>query len=182
MRTERKKGRLIIRDQPLAFWMFYSFFVLAGIAALILALATAPDRTTALIVSIIGIGNIAGGVFMLRREPASILIFDPESDKLLVRRWHPTGKKDSFYPLSAVSSVEVETKEHTEGGHVYRPSLRFNDLVAIPVSMFWYQTMPKSEAVIREIQSFLNLSTNQQVQATLYSAPNLRRSLKRGKR
>ena len=134
MKTERNKGRLIIRDQPLVFWMFYSCFVLGGLAALILALATAPDKTTALIVSIIGIGNIAGGVYMLRREPASILTFDPEPDTLLVRRWHPSGKKDSFYPLSAVSSAEVTIKEHTEGGHVYRPSLCLNESVTIPVA------------------------------------------------
>jgi hypothetical protein len=160
MRTERKKGRLIIRDQPLVFWMFYSCFVVGGIAALLLVLATTPDTTTALIVSIIGIGNIAGGVYMLRREPASILIFDLASDKLLVRRWHLTGKKDTFYPLSSVSSVEVAMKEHTEGGHVYRPSLCLNESVAIPVSMFWYQTMQKSEVAIKEIRSFLNLSPN----------------------
>lgn len=160
MKTELKKGQLIVKDHPLRFWMFYSCFVLAGIAALILAVATAPDRTTALIVSIIGIGNIAGGLYMLRREPASILIFDPESDKLMVRRWYPTGKKDSFYHLSEVLSVEVETKEHTEGGHVYRPTLRLNESAAIPVSIFWYQTMQRSEEVTKEIGSFLNPSSN----------------------
>jgi len=162
VKTERKKGRLIIKDQPLAFWMFYSCFVFGGIVALIFALASAPDKTTASIVSIIGIGNIAGGVYMIRREPASIIIFDPESDKLLVRRWHPTGRRDSFYPLSAVSSVEIETKEHTEGGHVYRPRLRISESEAIPVSMFWYQTMSRSEVVINEIQFFLKLSPNNQ--------------------
>jgi hypothetical protein len=140
--------------------MFYSCFVFGGMAALILVLGTNPDATTALIVSVIGIGNIAGGVYMLKREPASILIFDPESDKLLVRRWHLIGKKDTFYPLSAVSSVEVTMKEHAEGGHVYRPSLCLNESVAIPVSMFWYQTMQQSEVAINEIQSFLNLSPN----------------------
>jgi hypothetical protein len=74
MKTKREEGRLIIRDQPLVFWMFYSCFVFGGLAALIFALANAPDKTTASIVSIIGIGNIAGGVYMIRREPASIQI------------------------------------------------------------------------------------------------------------
>ena len=97
---------------------------------------------------------------MLQREPASILIFDPESDSLLVRRWHLTGRKDACYPLSGLLSVEVAIKEHTEGGHVYRPSLCLNKSVAIPVSMFWYQTMQESEVVTNEIQSFLNLAPN----------------------
>jgi hypothetical protein len=158
MRTERKQGRLIIRDQPLVFWMFYSCFVVGGIAALILVLKTAPDKVTALVVSGIGIGNIAGGLHMLRREPASILICDPESDRLLVRRRHLTGKRDTVYPLSAVSSVEVVVKEHAEGGHVYRPSLCLNESVAVPVSMFWYQTRDKSDVVVNEVQSFLDLS------------------------
>ena len=99
MKTKREEGRLIIRDQPLVFWMFYSCFVFGGLAALILALAYPPDKTTAFFVSIIGIGNIAGGVYMIRREPASILIFDSETGNLLVRRWNPTGRRDSSYPL-----------------------------------------------------------------------------------
>ena len=160
MKTECKKGQLTVKDHPLPFWVFYACFVLAGVAALILVLATAPDRTTALIVSLVGIGNIAGGIYMLRREPASILIFDPKSDKVLVRRWHLTGQTDSIFPLSAVSSVEVETKEHTEGGLVYRPHLRFNESLDIPVSMFWYQTTRQSEEAVRKIQSFLKLSPN----------------------
>lgn len=153
--------------------MFYSCFVLGGIAALILALTTAPDMMTRIMVSMIGIGNIAGGLFMIKREPASILIFDRKSEKLFVRRWHPTGKRDAYYPLNAVSSVEVETTEHAEGGYVYRPRLRLNGSESIPITMFWYQTMQRSEDVIGEIQSFLRLSPNKQLQATLFRPPDL---------
>lgn len=158
MKIERGKSRLIVKDQPLVFWIFYSCFVFGGMAALILALATAPDKKTALIVSIIGIGNIAGGVYMIRREPASILIFDSETGNLLVRRWHFTARRDSYYPLTNISSVRIEMTEHSEGGYVYRPSLCLNDSATIPVSLFWYQTKQKSEMIVSEIQYFLNLS------------------------
>jgi len=163
MKTKREEGRLIIRDQPLVFWMFYSCFVVGGLAALMFALANAPDKMTASIVSIIGIGNIAGGVYMIRREPASILIFDSETGNLLVRRWNPTGRRDSSYPLADISSVRIEMTEHSEGGYVYRPNLSLNESVAIPVSMFWYQTKQNSEMIMYEIRDFLNLSPNQQV-------------------
>ena len=36
MKTERIAGRLIVRDNPTAFWAFYSFFVMGGITALYL--------------------------------------------------------------------------------------------------------------------------------------------------
>jgi hypothetical protein len=47
-------NRLIIRDQPLGFWLFYSFFVAGGSIALVLSLTAAPDSMTALTVSIKG--------------------------------------------------------------------------------------------------------------------------------
>ena len=60
--------------------------------------------------------------------------------------------------VSALTWVEVEITEHSEGGSVYRPRLCLGKAEFVPVSMFWYQTKEHSGAVVREIQGFLHLS------------------------
>ena len=119
MKTRLEDNRLIIRDQPFGFWLFYSFFVAGGSIALILSLTAAPNATTSLIGSIIGFGNIAGGLYMIKREPASIVEIDKASGEIRVCRWYPVGKRRKAYPLSSLSAVEVEITEHSEGGSVY---------------------------------------------------------------
>jgi hypothetical protein len=158
MTIEHKNDRLVVKDQPLGFWVFYSVFVVGGMVALVFSLTNAPDRMMILFGSIIGIGNIAGGLYMIRREPASIVVFDPGAGEIRVCRWYPIGKREKVYPISAPFTADVETTEHTDGGPVYRPRLRFGQSESVPVSMFWYQSMDKSEEVAGEIQRFLNMA------------------------
>jgi hypothetical protein len=161
VRARLEGDRLIIRDQPIGFWLFYSFFVAGGTIALVLSLTAAPDSMTTLIGSIIGLGNIAGGLFMIKREPASIVEIDKANGEILVRRWYPVGKRHKTYPLSALSGVEVEITEHSEGGSVYRPGLCFGPTEFVPVSLFWYQTRKPSEAILKEIRTFLVVDLHQ---------------------
>jgi hypothetical protein len=158
MKTRLEGNRLIIRDQPFGFWLFYSFFIAGGLMALVLSLSAAPDWTTTIIGSVIGLGNITGGLYMVKREPASIVEIDKASDEVRACRWSPIGKRQKTYPVSALTWVEVEITEHSEGGPVYRPRLCLGKAEFVPVSMFWYQTKEHSEAVVREIQGFLHLS------------------------
>ncbi len=155
MRAHREANRLVIRDQPFGFWLFYSFFVAGGLIALILSLTAAPDATTKLIGTVIGLGNIAGGLYMIKREPASIVEIDKASGEIRVCRCDPVGKRRKTYPLSSLSAAEVEITEHGEGGSVYRPRLRCGKDEFVPVSLFWYQTREPSEAILREIRTFL---------------------------
>jgi hypothetical protein len=155
MKTRLEGNRLIIRDQPLGFWLFYSLFVAGGLIALFLSMTAAPDATTAIIGSLIGLGNIAGGLYMINREPASIVEIDKAVGEIRVCRWYPVGKRHKTYPLSALSDAEVESTEHSEGGSVYRPRLCFGKAESVPVSLFWYQTKEPSEDIIKEIQAFM---------------------------
>jgi hypothetical protein len=155
VKTRLEGGRLIIRDQPFGFWLFYSFFVAGGSIALILSLTAAPDATTTLIGTAIGLGNIASGIYMIKREPASIVEIDKTAGEIRVRRWYPVGRRHKTYSLSALSAAEVKITEHSEGGSVYRPRLCFRKAESVPVSLFWYQTREPSEAILKEIKSFL---------------------------
>ena len=157
MKTRIEGDRLIIRGQPFGFWLFYSFFIAGGLMALVLSLSAAPDTTTAIIGSVIGLGNITGGLYMVKREPASVVEIDKASGEIGVCRWYPFGKRQRAYSVSAITGVEVEISEHTEGGSVYRPRLCFGKAEFVPVSMFWYQTREPSEAILKEIQAFLGV-------------------------
>jgi hypothetical protein len=161
VRTRLEGNRLIIRDQPFGFWLYYSFFVAGGSIALILSLTAAPDATTSLVGSIIGLGNIAGGLYMIKREPASIVEIDKASGEIRVRRWYPVANRRRTYSLSALSAAEVEITEHSEGGSVYRPRLCFGRAESVPVSLFWYQTREPSEAILREIRTYLGADLHQ---------------------
>lgn len=161
MKTRIEGDLLIIRDQPYGFWLFYSFFIAGGLMALVLSLSAAPDTTTAIIGSAIGLGNITGGFYMVKREPASIVEIDKDSDEVRVCRWYPFGKRQRAYSVSAITGVEVEISEHTEGGSVYRTRLCFGKAEFVPVSMFWYQTREPSETILREIRTFLGLDLHQ---------------------
>ena len=125
--------------------------------ALVLSLSAAPEWTTTIIGSVIGLGNIAGGLYMLRREPASIVEIDKAAGEVRVCRWYPIGKRHKTYSISALSGAEVEITEHSEGGPVYRPRICFGKAESVPVSLFWYQTREPSEAIVREIRTFLGL-------------------------
>jgi hypothetical protein len=157
MKTRLEGNRFTIRDQPFGFWLFYSFFIAGGLMALVLSLSAAPDTTTAIIGSVIGLGNITGGLYMIKREPASIVEIDKAAGEIRVRRWYPFAKRQKAYSVSAITGVEVEISEHTEGGSVYRPRLCFGKAEFVPVSMFWYQTREPSEAILKEIQAFLGV-------------------------
>lgn len=128
---------------------------------LILSFTAAPDTTTTLIGSAIGLGNIAGGLYILKREPASIVEIDKGAGEIRVCRWYPIGKRHKTYPLSALSSSEVEITEHSEGGSVFRPRLCFGKSEFVPVSLFWYQTREPGEAILKEIQAFLGVDLHQ---------------------
>ena len=160
MKTELKNGRLIIKDQPWVFWAFYSLFLMGGLVAVVFSLVSAADRMTAVIVTAIGIGNMAGGLYMIRKQPASVVVFDRGADEVCIRRWYPVGKKEERHLISALSSVEVEITEHTDGGPVYRPQLGIRQSEFVPISMFWYQSMKESEEVVSEIKRYVKIAPN----------------------
>jgi hypothetical protein len=155
MKTERIAGRFIVRDNPTAFWTFYLFFVMGGITALYLSLSAMMNTPTAAFGAVIGLGNIAGGVYMIKREPASIVEIDPAANRVRIRRWGIAGKRESSYPLDGLTGADVETTEHTDGGAVYRPRLCFGTSGQVPLSLFWYQTEAPSKAIVDELMEFV---------------------------
>jgi len=156
MRFVDGSGRLTISDNPYPFWAFYSLFIFGGIAVLSLSLLESPSPAIAVVGSFIGLGNIAGGLYMIKREPASVVELDSGSNQVLVLRWGVMGRAASSYPLHTLLGAEIETTDHTDGGTVYRPALRFSTSEFVPVSLFWYQTPDSSQVVVANLERFAN--------------------------
>jgi hypothetical protein len=156
MRIVTGRGRLTISDNPYPFWAFYSLFILGGIVVLSLSLFESPSPTIAVVGSFIALGNIAGGVYMMKREPASIVELDSGSNQVRVLRWGIAGRAASSYPLHTLLGAEIETTDHTDGGTVYRPGLRFSTSEFVPVSLFWYQTPDSSQDIVANLERFAN--------------------------
>ena len=152
MKIKKEHGRVVVTDNPTPFWAFYSFFILGGLTAVSLSLFAAPSIPVAAACTLIGLGNIAGGMYMIKREPASRVEIDSGSNRIRVCRWGIGGRKETVYPLGALTGADVETTEHTDGGTVYRPRLRFGGSGDVPVSMFWYQTEDASRKIASELE------------------------------
>ena len=60
------------------------------------------------------------------------------------------------YPLDSLLGAEIETTEHTDGGTVYRPRLRFSTAENVPISMLWYQSAESSQKVVEHLNRFVN--------------------------
>ena len=154
MRVENGSGRLKISDNPYPMWAFDCMFVLGGITALTLSLRDTSNLTASIVGSVIGLGNIAAGLWMMKREPASVVELDRNADRVSIRRWGLLGRAASAYPLHALLDASVETTEHTDGGPVYRPRLRFSTGESIPVSLFWAQKPNASRDVVAHVKRF----------------------------
>ena len=77
---------------------------------------------------------------------------DSGSNRVRGCRWGIAGIRETLYPLEELTGADVETTEHTDGGTVYRPRLRFGGSGYVPVSMFWYQREEASMKIVDEIR------------------------------
>jgi len=156
MHLERTADRLVVKDNPFRFWAFYCTFVFGGCLLLAMALSSSVMTLQLGVSVLIGLGNILGGLLMLKREPASMVTIDRPSNELRVQRWGLAGRSLTRFPLHQVDRAIVETSEHTDGGTVFRPSLLLKEAPgAVPVSRFWYQSGQRSRQIAEEINGFV---------------------------
>jgi hypothetical protein len=157
MKTERTADRIVVRDNPFGFWLFYGTFVIGGCLVVLMMFSESVQGIQLVFGMLIGVGNILGGLLMLKREPASFVTVDRSRNEVRVRRWGPLGKSVKHFSLGQIVGARVETSEHVDGGTVFRPSLVLKEgRDAVPVSRFWYQSDEASRRVTDEINAFLS--------------------------
>jgi hypothetical protein len=159
--TIKRTGDLLeVRDNPAGFWLFYSFFVLGGGVAVVMGLTALSSGWQSILVVIIGMGNIFGGAYMLRREPASIVRIDLRSKTLSIKRWGVFGRSQISHPINVAKEARLDVTEHTDGGSVFRPVLWLTDGSSIPISCFWYQSDAVSRNVVQEVSDTIVRGTS----------------------
>ena len=85
MRTEIGNGRLVVRDNPTSFWLFYSFFIMGGSTALYLSLSAVPQGFAESLWRRMRIEDLSLSLRLCSdRLQSSILSFERETDRLMV--------------------------------------------------------------------------------------------------
>lgn len=107
--------------------------------------------------SLIGLGNIVGGLFMLSRDPGSIVEIDRDSQRIIVRRWGLMDRSESVFSLDSWTGADIETGEHGEGGPIYRPRLRFSTSSPVLISLLWRQNRKQIEEIARQVEEFCRI-------------------------
>ena len=92
-------GNLVITEHPVPHWLFYGCFFAGGFVALYLSAAAASDIWQTMIGTLVGLGNIAGGLLMIAREPASRVEVDPAAASIQITRWGINGKRVARYAV-----------------------------------------------------------------------------------
>ena len=154
--VQRIDGRLEVKDNPGLYWEFYFSFIIGGLVALYVAFTSDLSRTSLLLAIVISAGAIGGGVVLLAREPASVVVFDRPNATLQITRWTLFKRVHSSRPLSDVASATVERKNDLETGGLVRPGLALLDGSTLPISTFWYKKAEASQAAVEQVNSFLS--------------------------
>ncbi len=154
MKLTRIGDGVEVTDNPAPFWLFYAMFVLGGVTAVWLSLSHSAEMLQTAIGMLIGLCNVAGGLYMIAREPASRVEIDPASGSVRVIRWGIGGRRATLLRLADFTGADVETTEHTDGGPVFRPRLRFGAARDVPVSLFWYQREGPSREIAEQLRAY----------------------------
>ena len=151
MTIRRTEDFLEVKDNPAVFWLFYSVFVLGGGVVMFMGLTLVNSGWQSILALTIGMGNVLGGAYMLKREPASIFHIDLRSKTLNITRWGVFGRSRVSHPINAAIEARLDVTEHTDGGSVFRPVLWLTDGSSIPISCFWYQSDLVSRKVVQAV-------------------------------
>ena len=116
MTIKRTEDFLEVKDNPTVFWLFYSVFVLGGGVVIFMGLTLVNSGWQSILALTIGMGNVLGGAYMLKREPASIFHIDLRSKTLHVTRWGVFGRSQVSHPIDAAREARLDVTEHTDGG------------------------------------------------------------------
>lgn len=155
MKITKDGETTLVEDSPFIFWAFYLVFVVGGIAVLYGVFRLSEERTHLVLGVLVGLGNILGGLHMLRKEPASVVKANHHDYSVSVRRWGFFGRSAKNYAAEQIDRAKVEVSEHTDGGNVYRPVFVLADGKSLPISCFWYQSKIRSQIVVEELNMVL---------------------------
>ncbi len=156
MNIEQSSNRLVVRHNPMIAWVFYSIFVLGGLAIVALNWDRVLQDSASTLGMALGIANVLGGFYLMALKPASDVELDTDCGEIRVRRWSPLWSHSHWYSMAALDAVELERLELAGRPNRYRAVLCFSSSERVPVTQGWSSHRRGSEAVVWQIQSFVS--------------------------
>lgn len=131
MRITETATRLELRDIPRGLWIFGLVFVASGSFVLTIPF-TAPEWRTfelwqRLAVVTIGASHLAGGLFLVGRARATVMVLDRATNlgapriRRLWTRWHGVhGSERTEFALDRARAVEIVHSKDSDGDPMYQ--------------------------------------------------------------
>jgi hypothetical protein len=160
MIVRQTPSQLILKDSPGMHWVLGGMFLCIGGLAVAGALglfANAQELSPLARAVIVGFGSagIGAGVWVLRRSPGSICVFDRTQGHLVVRRRGFSGASSSRHPLFEIGKAEVAEGRDIDGDPVYRLQVALRSGQALPLSKLWAHGKGEHEAGADAVRNFL---------------------------
>jgi hypothetical protein len=152
---QRGEGQLEIKDNPALYWEFYCSFIVGGLVALYVTFTSTLSRTSVWIAALVACGAIIGGVFLLTREAASIVVLSRAEAMLTVTRWTLFKRSKSTRSLTNVTAAKVERKDDLDKASLLRPTLVLTDGATLPISNFWYKKDEASRLIVEQVNAYV---------------------------
>jgi hypothetical protein len=153
-------SRLILKDSPGLHWILGGMFLAIGGLAVAgpLGLFENSQQLSPLSRAVIvgfGCAGIGAGVWVLRRSPRSICVFDRTQGHLVVRRRGFSGASTSRHPILEIVKAEVTESRDIDGDPVYRLQVVLRSGQMVPLSYFWAHGKEDHEAAADALRNFL---------------------------
>jgi hypothetical protein len=158
VRIRRTGGHISIRDRAAPFWALGLFLLAGGLAAVAMPLGLATnagdlERWERLASVAVGLGVVAGALWWLWRNPATHVQLDLTRRHLRLVRSGLGGRQVRQFAFDQLERAEVEQETDSEGGLVWRPTVRLRSGELVLLSELWshdQRGVVESVAVVAE--------------------------------
>lgn len=163
---EQSQGKLVLKDKPGCFWVFYSFFLCFGLL-FIYGLSggfTNLNEITLwgkILAWIMAFSLVSVGIAQIHKSPGSTVTFDSTKGKVFINRAGLWNKSEIELPLSDIDEIFLEETGDIDGDPVHRMAIKLKSGESVPLSTLWLHNRESQEKNKEIAMEFIGRNRNQ---------------------
>ena len=163
LRITRTDGQISIRDRPAPSWALGGFLLVGGLVAVAmpLGLATNADdlEPWERLASLgIGLGVSIGALWWLARNPKMRVQLDLTRRQVQLVRIGLSGRHVRRLSFDDLMAAEIEQGSDSEGGAIWRPTVRLRDGQRVLLSELWSHDRAEAKEGVAVLAAACGLS------------------------
>ncbi len=163
MQFHEEDGRLIGHETPGCSWLFALFFVVVGILGL-MASNNRSDAESPFYMSLLGsalsLSAVGVGFGYILKHPEIEVILDGKLKQLIVlRHFRGLARRVQRFHFNDIREVLVLSKEHSEGGAVYKLGIKTQTGSPVALSSAWQAGAESIQSARDALANFLDRHT-----------------------